>query len=169
MNRILAALAGLCFLLTVSSAMAADPALSTAANAAFLAANAKKAGVITRPDGLQYRIIKNGFGKQAHATDTVTVEYKGSLINGKVFDATEPGLPATFQVNQLIKGWTEALELMRVGDHWQIVIPASLGYGTRGAGEGTIPPNQTLVFDLTLIAVEPPPPAPPGGQGGAQQ
>lgn len=139
------------------SAQAADPSLSPQANAAFLKNNANKPGVITTADGLQYKIVHNGFGKRPKAEDSVTVNYKGSLINGTVFDQTEPGLPATFQVNQLIPGWTEALQLMREGDTWHIVIPSDLGYGARGAG-GSIPPNQTLVFDLTLLKMEPAPP-----------
>ncbi len=137
------------------SAQAADPALSEAANVNFLTANAKKPGVITTASGLQYKIIQNGYGKRPTAFEKVQVTYKGSLINGTVFNSTEPGLPATFQVNQLIPGWTEALEMMREGDHWQLVIPANLAYGSRGAGDGVIPPNQTLVFDLTVLKVLP--------------
>ena len=147
------------------SAHAADPALSEAANVNFLAANAKKPGVITTASGLQYKIIQNGYGKRPTAFEKVQVTYKGSLINGTVFDSTEPGLPATFQVNQLIPGWTEALEMMREGDHWQLVIPANLAYGSRGAG-GVIPPNQTLVFDLTLLKVLPADKEPPEGDSG---
>jgi FKBP-type peptidyl-prolyl cis-trans isomerase len=140
----------------VASARAADNALSQQANQAFLDANAKKPGVHVRPSGIQYRIIRNGFGKSPAATDSVDVYYKGSLINGSVFDQTEPGLPAKFVVNKLIPGWTEALEIMREGDHWELVIPANLAYGSRGAG-GVIPPNQTLVFDLELLKVTPAP------------
>ena len=144
--------------LVTFSAQAADPSLSAQANAAFLAANAKKPGVIVTPSGLQYRVIHSGFGKRPTAFDTVTVNYRGQLINGTVFDSTEPGLPANFQVNRLIPGWTEALELMREGDHWQLVIPSNLAYGDRGAG-GAIPPNQVLVFDLEMLKVTPPPPS----------
>lgn len=144
-------------LMTFTAAHAADTSLSAASNTAFLKANAQKPGVETRPSGLQYRIIQNGYGKRPTPFDTVTVNYKGSLINGTVFDATEPGLPAQFVVNKLIPGWTEALELMREGDHWELVIPANLAYGARGAG-GVIPPNQTLVFDLELLKVTPAPP-----------
>ncbi|MBU6444579.1 MAG: FKBP-type peptidyl-prolyl cis-trans isomerase [Alphaproteobacteria bacterium] len=140
------------------SAEAANPALSEQANAAFLAANAKKPGVMTTGDGLQYRIIHNGFGKQATASDTVSVYYTGKLIDGTVFDSTEPGLPASFAVNAVIPGWTEALERMREGDEWELAIPANLGYGARGAGNA-IPPNQTLVFDVQLVKVSPPPPS----------
>ncbi len=138
------------------SAKAADSSLSPAANAAFLAANAKKPGVVVKPDGLQFRILHNGFGIRPSPQDYVTVYYTGSLINGKVFDGTEPGMPARFKANSLISGWTEALSLMRVGDRWEVVIPSALGYGERGTSDGTIPPNQTLVFDLELIkAVHP--------------
>lgn len=146
--------------MVASPALAVDSALSAEANAAFLAANAKKPGVIVEPSGLQHRSLHAGFGKRPKATDLVTVNYKGSLIDGKVFDATEPGMPAEFTVNKLIPGWTEALQLMREGDHWEIVIPANLAYGARGAGNGLIPPNQTLIFDLTLLSVSAPPPEP---------
>jgi FKBP-type peptidyl-prolyl cis-trans isomerase len=147
--------------LTASAAMApgaatADPGLSQEANAAFLAANAKKAGVIIRPDGLQFRIVQNGFGKRPTVTDSVEVYYTGALINGRVFDGTSPGLPASFKVNQVIPGWTEALQLMREGDHWQLVIPSALAYGPRGAGNA-IPPDQVLVFDMTLVSTTPAP------------
>jgi FKBP-type peptidyl-prolyl cis-trans isomerase len=137
-------------------AATADPSLSQEANAAFLAANAKKPGVIVRPDGLQFKIVQMGFGKRPAVTDTVEVYYTGSLINGRVFDGTSPGLPASFKVNQVIPGWTEALQLMREGDHWQLVIPAALGYGARGAGSA-IPPDQVLVFDMTLVSTTPAP------------
>lgn len=143
------------------SAYAADPALSPAANAAFLAANAKKRGVVVELSGLQHRIIQSGYGTRPGQFDKVTVYYKGALINGQVFDSTEPGLPAQFVTNKLIPGWTEALQLMREGDHWELVIPPNLAYGARGAGDGAIPPNQTLVFDLQLIKVTPPPPKDP--------
>jgi FKBP-type peptidyl-prolyl cis-trans isomerase FklB len=139
-----------------SGAHAAMSSLSPDANAAYLADNAKKPGVVVRPNGLQYKIVHNGFGKRPLPTDMVTVYYTGTLINGTTFDGTEAGLPAQFKVTDLIPGWTEALELMREGDQWHIVIPPNLGYGARGAGGGTIPPNQTLVFDLTLLTVTTP-------------
>lgn len=152
-------IAGALALFTVA-AQAADPALSPEANAAYLKANAAKPGVVVEPSGLQYSIIKSGYGKRPGPRDTVTVYYKGQLINGTTFDATEPGFPAQFTVNRLIPGWTEALMLMREGDHWQLVIPANLAYGP--AGNGPIPPNQTLVFDLELLKDAPPPPKQPG-------
>ncbi len=132
------------------AAAAADP-LSQAANEAYLANNAKRQGVIKRPSGLQFKILQNGFGKRPGLTDTVQVYYTGTMINGKIFDGTSPGLPASFKVNGVIPGWTEALTIMREGDHWQLVIPPNLGYGPRGAG-AMIPPNQVLVFDVTLVA-----------------
>lgn len=155
-------MAGALALLTAAAQAAVDPSLSPEANAAYLKANAAQKGVIIDPSGLQYRIIKSGYGLRPGPTDTVEVYYKGQLINGTRFDATEPGFPAQFTVNKLIPGWTRALELMRVGDHWQLVIPANLAYGARGAGNGAIPPDQTLVFDLELLKDTPPPPRPPG-------
>lgn len=135
------------------AAHAADPSLSEKANQDFLAAYAKKPGVYQRASGLEYRIIKNGFGVRPTTADTVDVYYKDHLINGKVFDpGPEPGFPAEFPVTGVIAGWTEALTLMREGDEWELVIPANLAYGTRGAGDA-VPPNQTLVFDVTLVKV----------------
>ena len=138
-------------------AQAQDISLSAQANQAFLAANQKKPDVHVRPSGLQYRIIKNGFGKTPHVADTVEVLYKGSLVNGMVFDQTEPELPAQLVVNRVIPGWTEALQIMREGDEWELVIPPILAYGTRGQPP-VIPPNQTLIFDVTLLKVTPAPP-----------
>ncbi len=158
MKRFAALLAGLgLFVFLAGGAYAADPALSNEANAAFLANNARQPGVNIRPSGLQYKIIKSGFGKRPGPRDSVTCYYKGQLINGKVFDATEPGFPAHFTVNALIPDWTEALELMRESDRWELVVPANLAYGERGAGDGNIPPNQTLVFDLEVLTVTPAP------------
>ncbi len=141
------------FLSFAGVAEAADPALNGAANDAYLAANSHKPGVVVRPSGLQYSIIKSGFGDRPKVTDEVDVLYMGMLINGKVFDGTEPMTPAHFTVNKLIPGWTEALSLMRMGDKWHIVIPANLAYGARGAGDGLIPPNQVLVFDMELLSI----------------
>ena len=156
-------MAALTAFLTLATAQvkAADPSLSPEANAAYLASNSAKPGVVVRPSGLQYSIIKNGFGKRPLPTDTVTVSYTGMLINGKVFDGTEPMTPAQFTVNKLIPGWTEALGLMREGDKWHLVIPSDLAYGARGAGDGMIPPNQTLVFDMELLSTKPAEKGPP--------
>jgi len=131
--------------------------LTPESNAKFLADNGARKDVKTLPDGLQYRIINSGHGKQVKSpTDVVTVTYKGWTIDGHVFDRTQHGQTASFPAGQLIPGWVEALRLMHVGDEWQIVIPADLGYGAEGAG-ADIPPNQTLVFNMQLIAVAPAP------------
>jgi FKBP-type peptidyl-prolyl cis-trans isomerase len=155
MRRIGAIFAALAVFAAVS-AHAAVGSLSAEANAAFIADYAKQRGIVIRPSGLMYKIMHNGFGKRPAPTDIVTVYYTGTLINGTVFDGTEEGLPAQFKTSALIPGWTEALEMMREGDIWHIVIPANLAYGARGAGNGAIPPNQALVFDVTLVTVTTP-------------
>jgi FKBP-type peptidyl-prolyl cis-trans isomerase len=120
---------------------------------AFLSANKKKAGVVTLPSGLQYQVIKPGTGKKPKATDTVTVHYRGTLVNGKEFDSSyRRGKPVTFPVNGVIRGWVEALQLMQEGAKWQLFIPSDLAYGQRGAGPD-IGPNATLVFEVELISV----------------
>lgn len=129
--------------------------LSATSNAKFLAENKVKDGVTTTADGLQYRVIKSGSGKRVTSgADKVTVTYKGWTIDGHVFDQTQPGATATFPAGALIPGWVEALRLMKEGDEWQLVIPSDLGYGEQGAG-ADIGPNQTLVFDMTLVKVQP--------------
>jgi len=135
------------------TARAADQALSAEANATFLLQNSKLKGVVTRPSGLRYRIIQNGSGKHPSLNDSVEVYYTGKLISGEVFDGTEEGFPKTFEVKGLINGWKEALQIMREGDHWELVIPSNLAYGPAGSRDGSIPPNQTLVFDLQLLSV----------------
>jgi FKBP-type peptidyl-prolyl cis-trans isomerase FklB len=120
---------------------------------AFLAANKKKDGVITLKSGLQYKIIKSGSGKTPKATDSVTVNYRGTLIDGTEFDSSyKRGQPATFPVNGVIPGWTEALQLMKEGAKWQLFIPSNLAYGERGAG-GVIGPDAVLIFDVELISI----------------
>jgi FKBP-type peptidyl-prolyl cis-trans isomerase FklB len=120
----------------------------------FLTENKKKEGVKTLPSGLQYKVITEGTGKTPKATDTVTVNYKGTLIDGQEFDSSyKRGEPATFPVSGVIKGWTEALQLMKEGSKWQIFIPADLAYGEKGAGN-VIGPNATLIFDVELISVK---------------
>lgn len=122
-----------------------------AAGTAFLKENKAKAGVVTLPSGLQYKIITEGKGAKPGKEDTVTVEYTGRLINGTVFDSTEKsGKPATFKVSQVIPGWTEALQLMPAGSTWELYIPAELAYGSRNVG-GMIGPNETLIFNVHLI------------------
>jgi len=120
---------------------------------AFLAENKKKAGVKTLPSGLQYKVITEGKGANPKETDTVTTNYKGTLIDGTEFDSSfKRGEPATFPVNGVIKGWTEALQLMKVGSKWQLFIPPDLAYGPRGAGQ-VIGPNSTLVFEVELLSI----------------
>jgi len=121
---------------------------------AFLAANAKKTGVKTLPDGLQYKILKTGTGAKPTLEDTVTVNYQGSFVNGKVFDSSYTrGKPTSFPLTQVIKGWQEALTMMPTGSTWEIVVPAKLAYGERGMG-GVITPNSTLVFKIELISIK---------------
>ena len=120
----------------------------------FLAENAKKDGVKTLPGGLQYRVITQGAGTSPKAGDTVTVNYRGTFIDGSEFDSSyKRGEPATFQVDGVIKGWTEALQSMKEGGKWRIFVPSELAYGERGLGR--IPPNSTLIFEVELISVQP--------------
>ncbi len=121
---------------------------------AFLAENKKREGVITLPSGLQYKVIKEGDGNLPKAEDTVTVHYKGTLIDGTEFDSSySRGEPATFSVKGVIPGWTEALQLMKAGSKWQLFMPSNLAYGDRGIG-GKIGPNSTLVFDVELLSIK---------------
>jgi FKBP-type peptidyl-prolyl cis-trans isomerase FklB len=121
---------------------------------AYLAANSKKPGVVTLPSGLQYRVITQGTGKKPVATSEVTTHYVGKLINGTEFDSSvKRGQPATFPCNGVIKGWTEALQLMPVGSKWELVIPPTLAYGENGAG-GVIPPNAVLIFEVELLSIK---------------
>ena len=120
---------------------------------AFLAENAKKEGIITLPSGLQYEVITEGNGKKPSATDRVKCHYEGTLIDGTLFDSSiKRGQPAVFGVNQVIKGWVEALQLMSEGSKWRLFIPSELGYGAQQAGE-MIPPHSTLIFEVELIEV----------------
>jgi FKBP-type peptidyl-prolyl cis-trans isomerase FklB len=120
----------------------------------FLAANKGKEGVVTLPSGLQYKIEKAGTGPKPTATDSVVCNYRGTLIDGKEFDSSyKRGQPATFPVTGVIKGWTEALQLMPVGSKWQLFIPSDLAYGDRGAG-ADIGPGATLVFEVELMSIE---------------
>jgi FKBP-type peptidyl-prolyl cis-trans isomerase FklB len=120
----------------------------------FLAANKSKEGVVTLPSGLQYKILTEGKGPKPTATDSVVCDYKGTLIDGKEFDSSyKRGQPATFPVSGVIKGWTEALQLMPVGSKWQLFIPSDLAYGERGAG-ADIGPDSTLIFEVELKSIE---------------
>ncbi len=131
----------------------AEGATARKAGEEFLAANKSKEGVQTLPDGLQYKVITAGTGPKPTASDTVTVNYRGTLINGKEFDSSyKRGQPISFPVGGVIKGWTEALQLMPVGSKWQLFIPSDLAYGDRGAG-ADIGPGETLIFDVELISI----------------
>jgi FKBP-type peptidyl-prolyl cis-trans isomerase FklB len=124
------------------------------ASEAFLTKNAKVKGVVVTDSGLQYKVLKQGKGKSPTAKDKVTAHYTGKLIDGTVFDSSvERGEPATFPMTGIIPGWQEALLLMQEGDKWQLVIPATLAYGERGTGQA-IGPNETLIFDIELLAIE---------------
>lgn len=119
----------------------------------YLETNKKKPGVVTTASGLQYKVITAGTGPKPKADSLVKTHYKGTLIDGTEFDSSyKRNEPAEFEVGQVIKGWTEALQLMPVGSKWQLVIPSELAYGERGAG-GAIPPNATLVFEVELISI----------------
>ena len=120
----------------------------------FLAANKTKEGIVTLPSGLEYKILTQGTGPKPAATDTVVCNYRGTLINGTEFDSSyKRGQPATFPVSGVIKGWTEALQLMPVGSKWQLFLPAELAYGERGPSP-EIGPNSTLVFEVELLSIQ---------------
>lgn len=129
----------------------------------FLAANKTKEGVVTLPSGLQYKILTPGTGPKPTASDSVVCNYRGTLVDGTEFDSSyKRGEPATFPVSGVIKGWTEALQLMPVGSKWQLVVPSDLAYGARGTPNGPIGPDSTLIFEVELISIKEktPPPAP---------
>jgi FKBP-type peptidyl-prolyl cis-trans isomerase FklB len=129
---------------------------SAAEGEKFLAENKTKEGVKTTASGLQYKVLKEGSGAQPKGNDTVTVNYRGTLIDGTEFDSSyKRGEPASFPVGGVIKGWTEALQLMKTGSKYQLFIPANLAYGERGAGRD-IAPNSTLIFEVELLDVKPP-------------
>ena len=141
-------------LFAAAAAAAGTPAGNQKEGEAFLAANGKKPGVTTLPSGLQYVVLKEGTGRQPAATDTVTVHYQGTLINGTEFDSSyKRGQPASFPLNQVIKGWTEGVQLMKEGAKYRFFIPPHLAYGQRGAGP-VIGPNATLIFEVELLSVK---------------
>jgi FKBP-type peptidyl-prolyl cis-trans isomerase len=136
------------------------PARNKAAGEAFLAKNKNQPGVVTLPDGLQYKVITDGNGPAPKAGDIVTVNYRGTFIDGTEFDnSARNGRPAQFQLGSVIRGWTEALTRMKVGSKWQLFVPAELAYGARG--RPNIPPNSVLIFEIELLSIQSPPPPPP--------
>lgn len=128
-------------------------ASNKAAGDAYMAQNAKKQGVKTLNSGIQYEPLKAGQGASPTLTDTVTINYKGTLLDGTVFDSTEGKSPMTFPVGEFIEGWKQALQLMKVGDKWRVVIPPELAYGESGTPGGPIPPNATLIFEIELLGI----------------
>jgi FKBP-type peptidyl-prolyl cis-trans isomerase FklB len=129
---------------------------NAAAGEVFLAENKKKEGIKTTASGLQYKVLKEGTGPTPKVSDSVTTHYRGTLLDGKEFDSSyKRGEPATFPVSGVIKGWTEALQLMKVGSKYQLFIPPALGYGERGAGQD-IGPNETLIFEVELLGIKAP-------------
>jgi len=139
----------------VSALTIAATAVSADANSDFLSANAKKPGVKTVAGGLQYKVVKSGAGAKPNSSDCVTVNYKGTFPDGRVFDQSKPDHPITFPVQGVIKGWTMALQMMHAGDEWMLFIPSTLAYGDRGTPDGTIPGGAALVFDVTLLKTAP--------------
>ncbi|MFQ5598312.1 MAG: FKBP-type peptidyl-prolyl cis-trans isomerase [Nitrospiria bacterium] len=120
----------------------------------FLAENKNKEGVVTLSSGLQYKVVKKGSGETPKASDTVTTNYRGTLVDGTEFDSSyKRGEPTSFPVNGVIKGWTEALQLMTVGSKWELYVPSDLAYGLRGAGQ-SIGPNATLIFEIELLSID---------------
>ena len=148
-SGLVAALGALIF--TPLAAMAATPAEK---GEEFLKENAKKEGVKTTASGLQYKVIKEGEGKSPKATDTVSVHYRGTLLDGTEFDSSyKRNEPTQFPLNRVIKGWTEGVQLMKEGAKYQFFIPSQLAYGERGTPGGPIGPNETLIFDIELLKV----------------
>ncbi len=150
-RTLLAALASIATFLCAAPAAHAE--LGREKGEAFLVENGKKEGVKTLPSGLQYRVIKEGDGKHPTKAEQVVVHYKGTLIDGREFDSSyKRGEPAKFGVSQVIKGWTEALQLMKEGSKWMLYVPWYLAYGEKGSGK-LIGPHETLIFEVELIAV----------------
>ena len=139
----------------VQEKQAAQAEVNKQKGEAFLAENGQKDGVVTLDNGLQYKIIAEGSGNKPSATDTVSVHYTGTLVDGTKFDSSrDRGAPATFGVGQVIPGWTQVLQLMPVGSRWEVYIPAELGYGMQAPPGSKIGPNSTLIFDVELLGIQ---------------
>jgi FKBP-type peptidyl-prolyl cis-trans isomerase len=150
-----AACATLAVTLTLSAGCNGEPVNPIERAEKFLMENKTKEGVKTLPSGLQYKVIKDGTGKTPKASDTVVTHYRGTLIDGTEFDSSyKRGEPAEFPVGGVIKGWTEALQLMKEGAKWILYVPPKLAYGERGTPGGPIGPNETLIFEIELIKVK---------------
>jgi len=138
----------------ITEAMTKQAELASAKEQEFFTENGKKVGVVTTASGLQYEVLKPGTGPKPKATDVVTVHYTGSFLSGDVFDSSiERGEPTVLHLHSVIPGWTEGIQLMNVGSSYKLYIPSALAYGTEGAG-GVIGPNETLVFEVELLATE---------------
>lgn len=141
-------------LFAAATLFAASTALADA-NSDFFIAYSKKPGAKKAINGLQYRVLASGNGAKPTRADCVTVNYKGTFIDGRTFDASKPGEPISFPVTGVITGWTQALQMMHVGDKWELAIPSHLAYGENGTPDGTIPPNTPLVFEVELLKTAP--------------
>ncbi|MFZ5807508.1 MAG: FKBP-type peptidyl-prolyl cis-trans isomerase [Verrucomicrobiota bacterium] len=151
LKKVVVFLAVLCFAFGMEKANAVP---TKADGEAFLAKNKAEQGIQVLPSGLQYKILKSGSGKSPAVADTVTVHYRGKLIDGKEFDSSyKRGQPASFPVGGVISGWTEALQLMKVGDKWMLYIPSNLAYGDSAVGD-VIPAGATLIFEVELLAIK---------------
>ena len=129
--------------------------MQTSLGSAFFEENGTRPNVVTTSSGLQYIVLKEGSGKKPNPSSTVVTHYQGELIDGTIFDSSrQRGAPVSFAVGGVIKGWTEALQLMNEGSHWRLFIPPDLAYGSRGAGGGLIPPDAILIFDVELLEIK---------------
>lgn len=142
-------------LLFAAPVLAQNSALTPAASQAYLTNNARQPGVMMRPSGLQTRVLKNGVGRRYSPGAQLQIYYTAKLINGAVIDGTSPGLPAPIQPAGTLKGLGEALALMREGDRWELTLPPILAFGAKGGGNGAIPPDQAVIFDVSVASVTP--------------
>jgi len=142
------------FQMQMQQKMMAQAKENLAEGQAYLQENAKKQGVTVTESGLQYKVIRSGDGASPTMGDVVAANYRGTFIDGTEFDSSPQGEPAQFAVAEVIQGWTEALLMMKVGDKWELAIPAELGYGEYGPQDGSIGPNETLLFEIELVEIK---------------